>query len=496
MPRSLQRLFDLHARARLRKLFAALGTDNAHESATARERIDALLREHGRHWSDVIELLGGDVDVLLDDLVRDIAGLGAADPAARARARRAIDDLLVRERKTWNDLVAALSGSHEAWACKPQQPDPDRVNPLALILHLLGDYVALAPHQLVAVSLWALHTFVYAQFAVTPRLVLRSPTAGAGKTVLLDLLSTLVPKPEKFDAITTAALIRTIDQMHPTVLIDEADNMNIALQPNGRLRAIFNSGHRQGGTDAISERGTVRKFSTFAPLALALPEMVHGLPRTLNSRSITIGMERSPRQLKRYDPVAPNPALTAAYLQAYLWAHDPALELNRDPEMPVMGNRFADNWRPLIAIADALGYGEEARDAMMIFAREFRDADVKIILLADIRRIFDAQGGDRLPSAVLLAALHGLDDAEWQEFQGARGEQQPHKLRAGELAGMLRDFGIKSRTIWPHDRTAESKSSKGYLAVQFEDAWRRYCGDAGGGTAAQSNVVKITRAAS
>ena len=71
------------------------------------------------------------------------------------------------------------------------------------------------------------------------------------------------------------------------------DNLGIALQPNGRLRAVFNSGHRSGGKVALMEQGELREFSTFAPLLLALPDAVHGLPRTLNSRCITLNMQRA-----------------------------------------------------------------------------------------------------------------------------------------------------------------------------------------------------------
>ena len=211
---------------------------------------------------------------------------------------------------------------------------------------------------------------------MTPRLALHSPVADCGKTTLLDILSRLTRRSqEKFDAISTAALYRLIDETHPTLLIDEADNLGLALQPNGRLRAVFNSGHRNGGTLAISERGTARKFSTFAPLAMALPEM-RGLPRTLNSRSISITMERSRRTLRRFDANDPDRALDVAYLQIFLWQRE--VKLNPDPKMPAtLRNRFADNWRPLLSIADALGWGAQAREAMVIFAREFQDADVE-----------------------------------------------------------------------------------------------------------------------
>jgi hypothetical protein len=469
-----------------------IGSDNVDQAEIARRAIDTLLNEFGKSWSDIIALLGGDIDALLDDLVRDISKLGSRNPKERNRAGGSIDNLLRRNRKGWNDLVAALSGSHEEWACKPKPADPTRVNPLELVHFLLGEYVALKEHQLVAVSLWCLHTHVFRRYMVTPRLALRSPTAGEGKTTLLDVLSQLAAKAEKFDAITTAALYRVIDKSHPTLLIDEVDNMNIALQPNGRLRAIFNSGHRRGGTIAIVERGELRRFSTFAPLALALPEMVRGLPGTLNSRCITIAMARSPRELRRYDALAPDPALAAAYLQIHLWARD--VQLAANPAMPVR-NRFADNWRVLIAIADDLGWGEKAREAMAAFAREFVDADVKIILLGDIRRIFNARAVDRLSSAALVDALHNLDGGDWQEFAGVRGDEHPHALRVGELASMLRDFGIRPRTIWQRKRRPTDTSKKGFRREQFADAWARYLDAADGGTPAQSNVVKLLRAA-
>jgi hypothetical protein len=98
----------------------------------------------------------------------------------------------------------------------------------ALVHFMLEQYVVLQPHQYLAVALWALHTHVYNRFMVTPRLALQSPVADCGKTTLLDVLSRLTARPEKFNAITIAALFRLIDETHPTLLIDEADNRHVA----------------------------------------------------------------------------------------------------------------------------------------------------------------------------------------------------------------------------------------------------------------------------
>ena len=130
---------------------------------------------------------------------------------------------------------------------------------------------------------------------------------------------------------------------------------------------------------------------------------------------------------------------------------------------------------------------------MGIFAREFQDADVKVLLLSDIRKVFDTSKVNSSAKQDMLAALHGLD-ADWNEFHGIRGAQQPHKLKETELASMLREFKIRLGSIWPLNRTAKSRSAKGYRRSQFEEAWRAYCTD--DGTPAHHNNIGTLRLAS
>jgi len=56
---------------------------------------------------------------------------------------------------------------------------------------------------------------------------------------------------------------------------------------------------------------------------------------------------------------------------------------------------------------------------------------------------------------------------------------------------MLRELKIRSSTIWPKNRTAASKSAKGYRRSQFEEAWRKYCAD--NGTTAHGNNIRSLR---
>jgi hypothetical protein len=292
--------FDEHQRKRLTKLLRSAGNDNEHEAEAARAAINRLLLLFSKSWFDLVELLGGVPAGIHPDLVRDLAALGSQDHAS---ARGRIDAWRARHRKTWNDLVDQLcSLTPEPWVGSSSSGDPaPEPDLLALLVGTLKEYVALEPCEYITVALWALHTHAFRRFTITPRLVLRSPVAGCGKTVLLDLLVRLTARGARFDAITTAAIYHLIDETHPCLLLDESDNLGIALQVNGKLRAVLNAGHRYGGTVALREDGETRQLDVFAPIALALPDAMGGLPRTLNSRAITINMRRSERELKRFD---------------------------------------------------------------------------------------------------------------------------------------------------------------------------------------------------
>jgi len=141
----------------------------------------------------------------------------------------------------------------------------------------------------------------------------------------------------------------------------------------------------------------------------------------------------------------------------------------------MLRNRAADNWRVLLAIADNLGHGEAARCAATKLASNRLDEDPGVVLLGDIRNLFQAWRVDRIASATLVEALLALDDSFWNEWRGPNDDRPPRKLTQGELARMLRPFEIWPRTIWSTQRRRGDNSRRGYLRSQFETAWRAYC---------------------
>ena len=98
-------------------------------------------------------------------------------------------------------------------------------------------------------------------------------------------------------------------------------------------------------------------------------------------------------------------------------------------------NRVADNWRPLLAIADAAGgnWPERARRACMAAAEVPAEQSVGVILLGDIQAIFAEKGVDRLPSDDLVKALNEIEGHPWAEWRG-------RPLTSHALARLLKKY--------------------------------------------------------
>jgi putative DNA primase/helicase len=154
--------------------------------------------------------------------------------------------------------------------------------------------------------------------------------------------------------------------------------------------------------------------------------------------------------------------------KAARWSFDNADRVRgADPDMPDgIFNRAADNWRPLLAIADIAGgtWPVRARLAVQMGSTTAGDEQsVRVLMLSDVRAIFDERRHERLPSAELIEALVAIEGRPWAEWKGGK------PITANGLAGLLVSFGITPGTI----RTVNG-TPKGYQLAQFEDAFARY----------------------
>ena len=388
------------------------------------------------------------------------------DAAARLNLRASILDLLVAaKRDKPND------GGRQGHALNLSEPEPwpDPVNGTSLLDAIVANvrqHVVMFDHAADAVALWVVHTYLLDCFGISPRLAITSPERGCGKTTALDVVSHLVRRPLSTANASAAAIFRVVELQRPTLLIDEADTF---LPENEELRGILNSGHRQGGSviRTVGEEFEPRSFSTYSAYAIAL---IGRLPATLADRSVAIELRRrradEPIEPFRFDRTG---HLDQLARKAARWAADNADRIQgADPDMPAgVFNRVADNWRPLLAIADAAGgeWPARARRAVQCAGASATgdDQSVRVLLLADIRAHFAERTVDRVSSNELVAALMAIEGRPWAEWKAGK------PLSANGLARLLAPFGIAPATI----RTATG-TPKGYQLTQFEDAFARY----------------------
>jgi hypothetical protein len=406
------------------QLHALLGSPNKHEAASALDKLHKLMSKHGLSWNDLPAILA-----------TDQSGPAAAPPP--------------------------VTGA-------PQ------VNVLDLVLRLLELYVTLNEEQRMAVALWTLHCHVFGRFTFTPRLALLSPVRGCGKTTLLVLLEQLTANPYSSDNVSAAAIYHTLAYREHTLLLDEGDNLG--LFNNSVLRSVFNGGHRRGRSISRVIGGRPCKFSLFAPLAVAA---IGELPLPLMQRAISINMHRhaktdTPLQELNED----DPTFSASRDEIRKWAATCSLTYTPDMPPELRINRGADNWRVLVAIADDLGHGKAARAAAVTLHANRPDEDLGVVLLTDIRTVFDACPVDRISSAGLIECLVEVEDGIWYDYRGPNDDRPSRKLNQSELARLLRRFQIRPRTIWPANRQPGDRSSRGYMRSQFEQVWSAYCSEA------------------
>jgi putative DNA primase/helicase len=399
------------------------------------------------------------------------------DAAARLGVRASILDKLVAAERP-ND---GTPGQGRPLELPEPEPWPSPVDGVALVAELtaaIGKYVVLTENDGLAVALWVLHSYCFDAFSCTPRLAITAPEKRCGKTTLLDVIALLVPKALATANISAAALFRTVELARPILLIDEADTF---LGENEELRGILNSGHRAGGqvVRTIGEDFEPRAFSTHCPVAIA---QIGKLPDTLADRSIHISMRRRVRDevVSRFQ-IGKTPELIECARKAARWAADNTAPIRAcHPDIPdAIFNRAADNWEPLLAVAEVAGgdLPARARQAALAACGVEEELSPRAMLLADIRDAFEEKGGSRMASADLVAALVAMSDRPWGECNHGKA------LTQNQLARRLKNFGVHTKKM----RLAPGGTAQGYELAAFADAFSRYISGFQSGTTEHTN---------
>jgi hypothetical protein len=351
-------------------------------------------------------------------------------------------------------------------AAESPTSDASFAEALSIVAELIRRFVSLSDAEATILALWVAHTHAFDAAEATPYLSITSAEKRCGKTLLLEVLELLVPKPWLTARCSAPVLPRKIDTVRPTLLLDESDTaFNGNRDYAEALRGILNSGHRRGGKATICiTRGNEilpKDFGTFCPKAIA---GIGELPDTVADRSIPIRLRRArPGEVERFRRRDVEPAATVLRqdLAACTAANASTLTDARPLLPPELTARQQDGAEPLLAIADAAGgeWPNRARAALIeiLTSIEASDESPGVRLLADIRAIFEATGRDRLSSKKLIAELAQIESSPWAGVSVYR------------LAKLLRPFRIV-----PHTVRKGKSTFKGYMKQDFVEAWTRH----------------------
>jgi putative DNA primase/helicase len=363
------------------------------------------------------------------------------------------------------------SGSTPFFAEPSPWPDPvDGKELLTDLTDSLKRFLSLPAGCDTALALWTVHAHAHDAADVSPVLAITSPEKRCGKTTLLEVLSAQVPRPLPASNMTSAVIFRAVEKFGPTLLVDEADTF---LTRNDELRGVLNSGHRRSMATvirAVGEDFEPRVFRTWSPKVVAL---IGRLPDTLADRSIEIRMRRRAAdeeverlRIDRLEELNPLCRRTCRWVQDHI---DEIRTL--DPPVPDgLHDRAADNWRPLLAIADHVGgtWPTRAREAALALSESSgaEDASIRTQLLEDLQEIFGIGSIDRLPSKDIVSALTKREGRPWPEYRHGK------PITPSQLARLLEPFGVRPKALWISGRTL-----RGYLREDFIDPFRRYLPD-------------------
>lgn len=325
------------------------------------------------------------------------------------------------------------------------------------IATIIRGRVSLPKYAPEVLACWILHTWVFEQFDVTPRLVLQSPEKRCGKTITLGILEQLVNNPCFTGNVTAAYLFRKINSDRVTTLIDEFD---VIQKERAELRNIINNGHRRGGKICKVIRNEAVEFEVFAPLAIAL---IGTVKDTIEDRSIVIPMRRKAKeeQLVKVSRNALNSVCLPIRNRIEKWARQ--FKAAKVQDLAILNDRANDNWTCILAIANDFGLLDVLTKAAESFSVEY-EMSIGVRFLQDIKHYLEGTKDVFIRSEDLINHLICLPESNW--IFGSR------PITAKAISVILRPFGVSPTQA---RASISERSIRGYHKKDLMELVQRYC---------------------
>ena len=253
-------------------------------------------------------------------------------------------------------------------------------------------------------------------------------------------------------------------------MIDEFDSV-LANDDRAALRSVINSGHVRGdGVLRINKdkNNEPEIFPTFGPKCIGM--VGRKLPPQTLTRCVFVELRRRKKDeaIERFRYIDDD-GLNDLRRHLLRWSMDNEDKLaDAEPPIPTeLENRYTDNWRLQLAIADlcsgAEDWGYQARATAIRLERAADNTTASARLLAAILKATADVTDDAIGSQQLIDKLTAHPDSEWTEWRHGKAISQ------AQLARLLKPF-----RIFPEQVRVSGQQVRGYRLLQFKDAWERY----------------------
>ncbi len=334
--------------------------------------------------------------------------------------------------------------------------------------NILSKYLFLPEGGSNGIALWIAASWVFDNFDKFPNLMFQSPVMRCGKTTALTIISKLTSKPILVSNITPATVFRLIEKYTPTLIFDEAD---LYLKTSDNFNSILNSGNSRETAFVGRSSGDQfepRIFSTWGPKVIAC---IGKQRPTLEDRSIIIPIKRRLKSEKvvKLRQNSEFKSLVAEIQRKFKrFSDDFNLEIDLDSiSLPKsLNDREEENWLPLrlISIMASPEWEEKCKTAMeLLTGSENKEESDSILLLKDIKTIFESEEETKFPTKFFLKKLNAMEHRPWAEYYHGK------ELSPVKLASILSHFEICPKPFRFKDRV-----KRGYSLDQFKEIFPRY----------------------
>jgi hypothetical protein len=354
----------------------------------------------------------------------------------------------------------------------------DLKDELPEIIEMFDRYIVLPKYGSTLLAFWGVGTHVINSFKRFPRLAITSPETECGKSLVYDVLMSILEKPERTVSLTPASYYRVTELYHPTWLVDEFD---LAQSKEGAslLYEVLDAGHeRNGSVIRMDKEGDPERFNCYGALAFAL---IGNLKKSqVRNRCLPLKMERKlpTEHIPEWDEEEPEIAQKTLIIRQKLkrWAQDNAHKLKvLKPQFPAkLNNRKQNNWKPLLSIATLMGGDWYVKVLKALSSLDITNENDKQNnnFIYHLKTIYE--GHDYL----LTKTNYGNHDSICSLLnENEEWNYSSYTNRSGEVTGIIaKDIAqkLKKYEIYSSDQISEEGNRRGYRRKTLQPVFDRY----------------------